>query len=106
MFRMAFFAADFEHDDLNAIDSVHSTHCWHVARATQCTCVDAYMRHISLGAYQKAFKNSVLFQDARTRLAVATEQDVARDSFEVLRFFLSLSETNQRGIEPSSFIHV
>jgi len=99
MFRLATSTAGF-----GGFDSYHSVECWHIFRSPQCTCIDAYMRHIPLSIYQKVLADSTLFQDARSRLVENTDASVAKDYLYVLQFFLSLSKTSQRATELLPFI--
>ena len=99
MFRLATSTAEFR-----GCYSYHSVECWHISRSPQCTCVDAFMRHIPLVTYQKVLADSTLFQDARSRLVENTDGGVEKDSFYALQFFLSLPKPSQQATELSSFI--
>jgi len=102
MFRLATSTAEFRSG--TRLISYHSVDCWHISRSPQCTCVDAYMRHVFFSTYQKVLADSTLFQDARSRLVENTDGGVQKDSLYVLQFFLSLSKTSQRTNELSLFI--
>lgn len=83
------------------IDSCHSVHCWHVSRSPECICVHAHLRHLSLDQYEKELAASALVQHFSTRNRKDT---FSQDCFEVLKFFISLSETSQLATELSPFI--
>jgi len=99
MFRLATSTVEF-----GGFNSYHSVDCWHIFCSPQCTCVDAFMRHLDFSTYQKVLADSTLFQDARSRLVENTDAAVEKDSLYVLQFFLSLSKTSQRATELSPFI--
>jgi len=102
LFRLVTSTAEFM--DGRNFFNYHSVDCWHISRTPQCTCLDAYMRHIPFPDYQGVLAHSTLFQDARSRLVENTDGSVAKDSLHVLQFFLSLSKTSERATDLSYFI--
>jgi len=100
LFRLAVSSADFEY----GVYSYHSVQCWHIPGSPECTCIDTLMRNIDLNSYQFGLRGSTLPQHAKSRLLPDKQDNVARDSLIVLKFFLSLSETSPRAAELSSFI--
>ena len=102
LFRLSLSLVNFPFRDI----SRHSVQCWLVVRSAQCTCLDAWVRNIPIGGYQTILCQSTLLQRSKSRMLPDGQGDVAKDSLSVLQFILSLSETSQRAIQLSSFIHV